>query len=121
MIKEAHGTGGIFTVADILARSSNVGAVRIGLRLGATRFDKWVRRFGFGELDRPAAAGRVAGHRAAASKDYSGSSIGNLPIGQGLAVTPIQMMQRLRGDRERRHAREAAAGAGRRARRRARA
>ena len=35
MINEAHGTGGIFTVADILARSSNVGAVKIGLRLGA--------------------------------------------------------------------------------------
>ena len=50
IISEPHGTGGVFTVADILARSSNVGAVRIGLRLGSNRFDKWVRRFGFGNL-----------------------------------------------------------------------
>jgi cell division protein FtsI (penicillin-binding protein 3) len=92
VINEAHGTGGVFTVADILARSSNVGAVRIGLRLGAQRFDKWVRRFGFGsytDLPLPGeSAGIVPG-----VKDYSGSSMGNLPIGQGLAVTPIQMMR----------------------------
>ena len=44
------------TVAQILAQSSNVGAVKIGMRLGATRFDHWVRRFGFGAStgDRPA-------------------------------------------------------------------
>lgn len=92
VIKEPHLTGGIFTVADILARSSNVGAVRVGLRLGPARFDKWVHRFGFGEstdLPLPAeSAGIVPG-----VKDYSGSSIGNLPIGQGLAVTPVQMMR----------------------------
>jgi cell division protein FtsI/penicillin-binding protein 2 len=92
VIKEAHGTGGIFSVADILARSSNVGAVRVGLRLGAPRFDKWVRSFGFGsstELPLPGeSAGIVPG-----VKDYSGSSMGNLPIGQGLAVTPIQMVR----------------------------
>jgi cell division protein FtsI (penicillin-binding protein 3) len=92
VIKEPHLTGGIFTVADILARSSNVGAVRVGLRLGADRFDKWVRRFGFGEpTDLPLpgeSQGIVPG-----VNDYSGSSMGNLPIGQGLAVTPIQMMR----------------------------
>jgi cell division protein FtsI (penicillin-binding protein 3) len=92
VINEAHGTGGVFTVADILARSSNVGAVRIGLRLGAPRFDKWVRHFGFGDLTGVPLPGESAGivpH----VKDYSGSSMGNLPIGQGLAVTPLQMMQ----------------------------
>ena len=92
VIKEAHLTGGIFTVADILARSSNVGAVRIGLRLGPQRFDKWVRRFGFGGstgLPLPAESGGIVPRW----QDYSGSSIGNLPIGQGLAVTPIQMMR----------------------------
>ena len=35
--------------ADILAQSSNVGAVKIGMRLGDRRFDHWVRRFGFGK------------------------------------------------------------------------
>ena len=34
---------------------------------------------------------------------YSGSSMGNLPIGQGIAVTPMQMAAGLRGDRQRRH------------------
>ena len=77
-------------MADILARSSNVGAVRIGMTLGATRFDRWVRRFGFGRgtgIDLP---GEQAGI-VLKPRDYSGSSIGNLPIGQGIAVTPIQM------------------------------
>jgi cell division protein FtsI/penicillin-binding protein 2 len=90
IISEAHGTGGILTVSDILARSSNVGAVRIGLRLGASRFDKWVQRFGFGRLTDVPLPGESAGivpH----VKDYSGASIGNLPIGQGLAVTPLQL------------------------------
>ena len=91
IIKEAHGTGGIFTVSDILARSSNVGAVRIGQRLGARRFDRWVHRFGFGRLTDLPLPGESPGIVPRA-KDYSGSSIGNLPIGQGLAVTPVQMV-----------------------------
>jgi cell division protein FtsI (penicillin-binding protein 3) len=91
VIKEAHGTGGVFTVSDILARSSNVGAVRIGQRLGVRRFDNWVHRFGFGRLTDLPLPGESAGIVPRA-KDYSGSSIGNLPIGQGLAVTPVQMV-----------------------------
>ena len=47
-IGEAHEDGnGDLTVEQILARSSNVGSAMIGLKLGATRFDRWVRRFGF--------------------------------------------------------------------------
>jgi cell division protein FtsI (penicillin-binding protein 3) len=90
VIKEAHGTGGVFTVSRILAQSSNVGAVKVGLMLGAKRFDRWVRRFGFGELTNVPLPGESEGI-VPQVKDYSGSSIGNLPIGQGLAVTPIQM------------------------------
>jgi cell division protein FtsI (penicillin-binding protein 3)/stage V sporulation protein D (sporulation-specific penicillin-binding protein) len=49
-IGESHeGGGGTLTVADILAQSSNVGSVMIGLKLGAKHFDNWVRRFGFGK------------------------------------------------------------------------
>ncbi len=91
MIKESHGTGGIFTVSDILARSSNVGAVRIGLRLGERRFDRWVRRFGFGQLTDLPLPGESPGI-VPKVQNYSGASIGNLPIGQGLAVTPMQMV-----------------------------
>jgi cell division protein FtsI (penicillin-binding protein 3) len=78
------------TVARILAQSSNVGAVKIGMRLGATRFDKWVRRFGFGSSTGIDLPGEQAGI-VLKPEHYSGSSIGNLPIGQGIAVTPIQM------------------------------
>jgi cell division protein FtsI/penicillin-binding protein 2 len=79
-----------FTTAQILARSSNVGAVTIGLKVGATRFDQWVRWFGFGRstgADLPGEASGIVPRL----QDYSGSSMGNLPIGQGLAVTPLQM------------------------------
>ena len=89
-IEEAHGGGGTLTTADILARSSNVGTVTIGLRLGSRLFDRWVRRFGF---DRPTGVdlpGEGAGIVPRPER-YSGSSMGNLPIGQGLAVTPLQM------------------------------
>jgi len=90
-IGEAHdGGGGTLTVAEILAQSSNVGTVTIGLKLGTEKFDAWVRRFGFSEptgIDLP---GEEAGI-VPTVEEYSGSSIGNLPIGQGLSVTPIQM------------------------------
>jgi cell division protein FtsI (penicillin-binding protein 3) len=90
-IGEAHDEGGgTFTTAEILARSSNVGTVMIGLKLGATRFDRWVRRFGF---SRPTGVDLPGEDRGIVLDvdDYSGSSIGNMPIGQGLSVTPIQM------------------------------
>jgi cell division protein FtsI/penicillin-binding protein 2 len=77
-------------VSQILAQSSNVGAVKIGLRLGATRFDKWVRAFGFGKPTGVDLPGESPGIVLKPSQ-YSGSSLGNLPIGQGEAVTPIQM------------------------------
>ena len=90
-IEEAHERGPVsLTVTDILAQSSNVGAVEVGLELGATRFDRWVRRFGFGRPTGSGLPGEEAGI-VPAPDDYSGSSMGNLPIGQGLSVTPLQM------------------------------
>jgi cell division protein FtsI (penicillin-binding protein 3) len=80
------------TVAQILAQSSNIGAVKIALALGAKKFSRWVNRFGFGRstgIQFPAEEGGIV----PSYDDYSGSSIGNLPIGQGISVTPIQMMQ----------------------------
>ncbi|MEA2378812.1 MAG: hypothetical protein QOK00_402 [Thermoleophilaceae bacterium] len=90
-IGEAHEDGnGPLTVADILARSSNVGSAMIGLKLGPTRFDRWVRRFGFARptgVDLPGEQQGIV----LDPKHYSGSSLGNMSIGQGLSVTPIQM------------------------------
>ncbi len=78
------------TTAQILARSSNVGAIKIGALEGAPRFNEWVHRFGFGE---PTGVDLPGEERGAALplKEYSGSSMGNLPIGQGELVTPMQM------------------------------
>jgi cell division protein FtsI (penicillin-binding protein 3) len=90
-IGEAHPRGAVtLTTAQILAQSSNVGAVTIGMKEGATRFSQWINRFGFG---RPTGLGFPGEEQGIVPelKDYSGSTMGNLPIGQGLAVTPIQM------------------------------
>ncbi len=90
-VGEAHdGGGGIKTVDQILAESSNVGSVMIGLKLGAERFDKWVRRFGFGQTTGVDLPGEQTGI-VLRPENYSGSSMGNMPIGQGIAVTPMQM------------------------------
>ena len=90
-IGEAHERGyETMTTGDILAQSSNVGAVTIGLRLGSARFDAWVHQFGFGKPTGSELPGEASGI-VPRLQDYSGSSMGNLPIGQGLAVTPLQM------------------------------
>ena len=90
-IKDAEDRGfETLTTAQILAQSSNVGAVTIGLKLGATRFDRYVRQFGFGKPTGVDLPGEQQGILLK-PKDYSGSSMGNMPIGQGLAVTPMQM------------------------------
>jgi cell division protein FtsI/penicillin-binding protein 2 len=79
------------SVAQILAQSSNIGAVTIGLELGATRFSRWIDRFGFG---RPTGVQFPGEERGIVPKldEYSGSTMGNLPMGQGLSVTPMQMI-----------------------------
>ncbi|HET6831116.1 MAG TPA: penicillin-binding protein 2 [Solirubrobacterales bacterium] len=91
-IGESHEVGyRTLSVADILAQSSNVGTVMIGQELGEHDFGEWVSRFGFGSptgVDYPAEEQGIV----PTPKEYSGSSIGNLPIGQGLSVTPLQMM-----------------------------
>jgi cell division protein FtsI/penicillin-binding protein 2 len=90
-IGESHARGPVrLTTAEILAQSSNVGAIKVGLKMGRQRFDKWVRRFGFGRPTGVDLPGEERGIVLPVSQ-YSGSSMGNLPIGQGIAVTPMQM------------------------------
>ena len=86
---ESHGYETL-SVAQILQRSSNIGADEIGMKLGAKRFDYWVHRFGFGSqtgIDLPGEQQGIVRRW----WQYSGSSMGNLPIGQGESVTPIQI------------------------------
>jgi cell division protein FtsI (penicillin-binding protein 3) len=93
VIGESHPRGPVtLTTAQILAQSSNVGAIKIGLEMGKQRFDYWVRRFGFGRKTGVDLPGEERGIVLPVDK-YSGSSMGNLPIGQGNAVTPMQMAQ----------------------------
>ena len=78
------------SVATILSKSSNVGAITLAQLLGKDRLASWISRFGFGRptgIDFP---GESQGILLPADK-WSGSTIGNVPIGQGIAVTPIQM------------------------------
>ena len=77
------------TVAQILQRSSNVGAITIAEReLGETGLKRWMARFGFGRrtgIDFPGESpGLLPSY-------WSGSTIGNVPIGQGVSVTSIQL------------------------------
>ena len=58
---------------------------------GPQHFDDWVRHFGFGEPTGHPVPRRGAGHRPDPVDSTPGSTMGNLPIGQGLSVTPIQM------------------------------
>jgi cell division protein FtsI/penicillin-binding protein 2 len=90
-IGESHVRGPVtLTTAQILAQSSNVGAIKVGLEMGKQRFDYWVRKFGFGKTTGVDLPGEERGLVLPVDK-YSGSSMGNLPIGQGVAVTPMQM------------------------------
>jgi cell division protein FtsI (penicillin-binding protein 3) len=90
-IHEAHARGTErMTVRQILANSSNVGTVTIAGELGAEALAGWVSRFGFGRptgIDFPGESPGMA----LPLSDWSGSTIGTVPIGQGIAVTPIQM------------------------------
>jgi cell division protein FtsI (penicillin-binding protein 3)/stage V sporulation protein D (sporulation-specific penicillin-binding protein) len=77
------------TVSQILQKSSNIGVDTIAINyLGETRLKKWIAQFGFGEktgIDFPGeSAGLLPSY-------WSGSTIGNVPIGQGISVTPIQL------------------------------
>lgn len=79
------------SVAQILQDSSNVGTIKVGLELGDAKLDDWVRRFGFGKetgLDFPGEASGIVLPR----ESWSGTTIATVPIGQGIAVTPLQMV-----------------------------
>jgi cell division protein FtsI/penicillin-binding protein 2 len=92
IIEDAEPRGTVtLSVAEILSHSSNVGAATIGLQVGAEKFSRWINRFGFG---RPTGVQYPAEEQGLVPPldEYSGSTMGNLPIGQGLGVTPMQMI-----------------------------
>jgi cell division protein FtsI (penicillin-binding protein 3) len=80
-----------WSITDIVANSSNVGSIMIGQKLGKTRLDRYLRAFGLGERTAIGFPGESAGLLLDPDHWY-GTSMGATPIGQGLAVTALQML-----------------------------
>ena len=88
--RQAHGR---VTMTQILAYSLNTGAIHVAMKLGQDRFYEAVRRFGFGEATGIDLAGEVAGTvRVPGTPYWSISDLAANSFGQGLAVTPLQMV-----------------------------
>ena len=80
------------TLEEILKKSSNVGTIKLALRLGNQKFYEYIKRFGFGELTGIDLPFEVAG-RVRKPLEWSKLSIGALAIGQELSVTALQMLR----------------------------
>jgi cell division protein FtsI (penicillin-binding protein 3) len=91
VIHDAEPRGTVnYSVAQILAHSSNIGAIELAEMVGRTRLSSWISRFCFGRATGIDYPGESPGIVLPPAK-WSGSTIGNVPIGQGIAVTPVQM------------------------------
>jgi len=82
---------GLLTVAGILAESSDVGAIKIALRLGEERFYKYIRAFGFGQHTGIELPGETRGLSKPLNR-WSKVSIGAISMGQEIGVTPLQLV-----------------------------
>ncbi len=86
-----HKPFGMLNVAGILAQSSDVGAIKIALRLGAPKFYEYIRAFGFGQptgVDLPGESKGLLRRL----ENWSAVSIGSISMGQEVGVTPIQLI-----------------------------
>jgi len=86
-----HKPYGMLTVAQILAKSSDVGAIKIGLRLGAPKFYDYIRAYGFGNLTGIDLPGENRG-LLRQLQNWTPVSIGSISMGQEVGVTPLQMI-----------------------------
>jgi cell division protein FtsI (penicillin-binding protein 3) len=86
-----HKPYGALTVAQILQNSSDVGAIKIALRLGEERFDRYIRAFGFGSQTGIELPGETRGLTKPASR-WSKVSIGAISMGQEIGVSPLQLI-----------------------------
>ena len=90
--READQTFGLLTFDQVLAKSSNVGTIKLSLRLGEEKFYQYIRSFGFGEKTGIDLPGEQVGLLRPPSQ-WSRVSIGALSIGQEVGVTPLQMLR----------------------------
>ncbi|HEY2952362.1 MAG TPA: penicillin-binding protein 2, partial [Verrucomicrobiae bacterium] len=86
-----HEAYGILTVEQIITKSSNIGAAKIGIRLGEPLLHHYIRNFGFGTRTGIPLGGEVNGivHPL---KDWTKLSVSRIPMGHEVAVTPLQMV-----------------------------
>ena len=85
-----HKPYGLLTVSKIIANSSDVGAIKIALRLGEDRFYKYIRAFGFGQQTGIELPSETRGLTKPVSR-WSKVSIGAISMGQEIGVTPLQL------------------------------
>jgi cell division protein FtsI/penicillin-binding protein 2 len=86
-----HQSYGVLSVENIITKSSNIGAAKVGIKMGENRLYDYIRDFGFGARTGIPLQGEVSGifHPL---KSWSKVSIAQIPMGQGIAVTRLQMV-----------------------------
>jgi len=88
-----HGDHPDLSVFDVVVHSSNIGSAKLGLKLGDQRFYEYVRSFGFGERTGINLPGEVSGIvHSPKSSGWNKLTLARMPMGQGVSVTPIQMV-----------------------------
>ena len=91
LVTEAkHHNYGVLSFTDVLVKSSNVGAIKIGLGVGAERLGRYVRRFGFGERASGDLPGETRGQLSSPG-GWSVSTLASVSMGYEIGVTPLQM------------------------------
>jgi len=86
-----HEPYGVLTVQNIITKSSNIGAAKIGLRLGEDRLYEYIRAFGFGTRTEVPLGGEISG-TVHPVRLWDRLTISRIPMGHAIAVTPLQMM-----------------------------
>src|SRR5580704_9925787 len=82
---------GLLSVSDVLAESSDVGSIKIGMRLGDDRFYKYIRGFGFGQQTGIELPGETRGLTKPTSR-WSRVSFAAISMGQEIGITPLQLV-----------------------------
>ena len=82
---------GVLSVSDIIAESSNVGAIKVALRLGDDRLYKYIRAFGFGQQTGIELPGETRGITKPVNR-WSKVSIGSISMGQEIGISPLQLI-----------------------------
>jgi cell division protein FtsI/penicillin-binding protein 2 len=90
VLHDAHPFG-VLSVEEILFHSSNIGAAKVGLRMGPARLYEYIRRYGFGRKTEIALPGEVSGIAHPLAR-WNSLSITRIPMGHEIAVTPLQML-----------------------------